>query len=86
MFISRGIVRKGDYCLEATPHVCIGGSSDVFANSKPICCKGDEFTEEKKLIQGSKTVFANNHGVGRIGDAVSCGSRVASGSSNVFSE
>ncbi|WP_338405926.1 PAAR domain-containing protein [Wolbachia endosymbiont (group A) of Longitarsus flavicornis] len=62
------------------------GSSDVFANSRPICRQGDSFSEDKVMAQGSKTVFANGHGIGRVGDSVSCGFKVISGSSNVFSE
>ncbi|WP_333024044.1 PAAR domain-containing protein [Wolbachia endosymbiont of Pentidionis agamae] len=79
-----GIARLWDYCAESVPHFCITGSINVFVNGKPICRKGDNFTEEKTLIDGSRTVFANGYGVARIGDLVSCGFKVIIGSSNVF--
>ncbi|MDX5496446.1 MAG: hypothetical protein O7173_02100 [Wolbachia endosymbiont of Nomada fabriciana] len=84
--MAKAVVRLGDYCGEALPHFCIGGSRDVFINDKPVCRQGDSFTEGKVMAQGSKTVFANGHGIGRVGDSVSCGFKVIRGSSNVFSE
>ncbi|WP_143689923.1 PAAR domain-containing protein [Wolbachia endosymbiont of Nilaparvata lugens] len=83
--MNKGIVRLGDYCGEAIPHFCISGSNDVFVNGKPVCRKGDNFTEGRVLIEGSKKVFANGYSIGRVGDSISCGSKVISGSSNVFS-
>ncbi|WP_353286457.1 MULTISPECIES: PAAR domain-containing protein [unclassified Wolbachia] len=83
--MNKGIVRLGDYCGEAIPHFCISGSNNVFVNGKPVCRKGDNFTEGRVLIEGSKKVFANGYSIGRVGDSISCGSKVISGSSNVFS-
>ncbi|MDN5248215.1 MAG: PAAR domain-containing protein [Wolbachia endosymbiont of Tyrophagus putrescentiae] len=80
----KAVLRLGNYCAEAIPHICISGSRDVFVNGKPVCRQGDSFTEGKILTNGSKIVFANGFGVGRIGDPVSCGFKVISGSSNVF--
>nr|WP_253308729.1 PAAR domain-containing protein [Rickettsia endosymbiont of Ceutorhynchus assimilis] len=77
--MNKGIVRLGDCCGEAIPHFCI------FVNGKPVCRKGDNFTEGRVLIEGSKKVFANGYSIGRVGDSISCGSKVISGSSNVFS-
>ncbi|WP_341808559.1 hypothetical protein [Wolbachia endosymbiont (group E) of Neria commutata] len=82
--MSKGVVRLGDHCTEASPHFCIGGSNNVFVNGKSICCQGDNFTEGKTLTGGSRTVFANDYGVARIGDLVTCGFKVKNGSSNVF--
>lgn len=70
--MSKSVVRIGDYCMEATPHFCIGGSNNVFVNGKPICRQGDSFSEGKVLTEGSKTVFVNGYGVGRTGDILSC--------------
>ncbi len=83
--MNKSVVRVGDYCAEATPHFCISGSNNVFVNSKPVCRKGDNFTESRVLTEGSKTVFTNGYGIGRVGDSISCGSKVISGSNNVFS-
>ncbi|WP_353272106.1 PAAR domain-containing protein [Wolbachia endosymbiont (group B) of Apomyelois bistriatella] len=85
--MNKSVVRVGDYCAEAaTPHFCISGSNNVFVNGKPVCRKGDSFSEGKILIEGSKTVFANGLGIGRVGDIVSCGFKVIRGSSDVFTE
>ncbi|WP_341822090.1 PAAR domain-containing protein [Wolbachia endosymbiont (group A) of Ischnus inquisitorius] len=83
--MNKGIVRLGDCCGEAIPHFCISGSNNVFVNGKPVCRKGDNFTEGRVLTEGSKKVFANGYSIGRVGDSISCGSKVISGSSNVFS-
>lgn len=82
--MSKGVVRLGDYCTEALPHFCIDGSNNVFVNDKPICRKGDSFTEGKILTQGSNSVFVNGLGVARTGGMVSCGFKVINGSENVF--
>ncbi|WCR53865.1 MAG: putative deoxyribonuclease RhsA [Wolbachia endosymbiont of Ctenocephalides orientis wCori] len=71
--------------MEAIPHFCISGSSNVYVNSKQVCRKEDSFTEGRVLTEGSKTVFVNGYGVGRVSDQVSCGSKVISGSSDIFS-
>ncbi|WP_168464768.1 PAAR domain-containing protein [Wolbachia endosymbiont of Ctenocephalides felis wCfeT] len=84
--MSKGIVRLGDYCTEISPHFCIGGSNNVLANGYPVCRKGDNWSEGKKVIEGSKIVFANGYGIARFGDMVSCGFKVISGSRNVFVE
>lgn len=83
--MSKGVVRLGDYYTEALPHFCIERSSNVFVNDKPICRKGDTFTEGKILTQGSNSVFVNGIGIARVGDTVSCGFKVIGGSSSVFS-
>ena len=83
--MNKSVIRVEDYCVEVTPHFCISGSNNVFVNGKPVCRKGDNFTEGRVLTEGSKTVFANDLGIGRVGDSVSCGSKVISDSSNVFS-
>lgn len=82
--MSKGVVRLGDYCMEAIPHFCITASLNVFVNGKGICRQGDSFTEGRVLTEGSKTVFVNGYGVGRVSDQVSCGFKVISGSSDVF--
>ncbi|WP_265041431.1 PAAR domain-containing protein [Wolbachia endosymbiont (group B) of Melanostoma mellinum] len=84
--MNKSVVRLGDYCIETTPHFCISGSNNVFVNGKPVCRKGDNFTEGRVLTEGSKTVFANGYGVGRVGDIVSCSNTMKRGSNNVFSE
>lgn len=84
--MNKSVVRLGDYCVEATPHFCISGSNNVFVNGKPVCRKGDNFTEGRVLTEGSKTVFANGFGVGRVGDIVSCGFKVIKGSESVFAK
>lgn len=82
--MGKGIVCIGDHCMEAVPHFCITGSSNVYVNSKQVCRQGDSFTEGRVLSEGSKTVFVNGYGVGRVGDLVSCGSKVIRGSFSVF--
>ncbi|KLT22383.1 PAAR family phage protein [Wolbachia endosymbiont of Armadillidium vulgare str. wVulC] len=84
--MNKSVVRVGDYCVEATPHFCISGSNNVFVNGKPICRKGDNFTEGRVLTEGSKTVFANGYSIGRVGDVVSCGFKVIKGSEDVFAD
>lgn len=82
--MSKSVVCLGDYCAEPLPHFCVGGSLNVFVNSKSVCRQGDNFTEGRIITQGSRTVFSNGYGIARFGDMVSCGFKVISGSSNVF--
>lgn len=60
--MNKSVVRVGDYCVEVTPHFCIIGSNNVFVIGKPVCRKGDNFTEGRALTEGSKIVFTNGHG------------------------
>jgi uncharacterized Zn-binding protein involved in type VI secretion len=82
--VGKSVVRLGDYCGEALPHFCTGGSNNVFVNDKPIARQSGSFTEGKVMTQVSRTVFANGYGVARVGDMVSCGFKVIRSSDNVF--
>ena len=68
----------------------IQGSSNVFAENKPVVRIGDAVAGHGKsphnsptMAAGSGNVFANGIGVCRAGDAASCG-HTASGSGTVF--
>lgn len=79
-----------DNCL---PVSAVEGSSNVFANGKPVVLVGDKYASHGCLIhtphqghlaEGSPSTFINGKPVGRVGDPISCGGTVAEGSSNVF--
>jgi uncharacterized Zn-binding protein involved in type VI secretion len=85
----------------ATGHGCTSTtktdkcSTNVFANSKGICRKGDAILSHTKpsgnncvshsanISGGSNNVFVNNIALSRKGDAADLGS-ISSGSANVF--
>jgi len=83
-----GITRKGQ---DAAGGVLVGGSGNVFVNSKGAVRQGDLVAAHGKpphapspvMVGKSGTVFVNGIGVCRQGDAASCG-HPASGSGNVF--
>lgn len=74
------------------PRKSIGGSPNVFANSKKVHRKGDSWDEHccgkpchaGVLAAGSGSVYVNGKPIGRVDDPVSCGSTVAEGSEDVF--
>ena len=71
------------------------GSSNVFANGRPISRQGDKNSIHLKpgspcpphsasISSGSSTVKVNGKGCGRVGDGLGGCTSVAAGSSNVF--
>lgn len=90
------IARVGDKSTghdNCQPVSAVEGSSNVFANGKPVVLLGDKFaphgcdkhaTHQGYLAEGSPSTLMNGKPVGRVGDAISCGGTVAEGSSNIF--
>lgn len=83
-----GVTRRGQ---DVAGGVLIGGSGNVFVNSKGAVRQGDLVAAHGRpphapspiMVGKSSTVFVNGIGVCRQGDAASCG-HPASGSGNVF--